>query len=196
MMKFEYPAGTKRLSFWEIACRVSGQNMTDSMPTNETVDALRELSAMVKSGIGNTTLPVVFDSPKGHTSFLRALSGGSASEEVDWSRFKYLMVRREDWERYHEAATAAELKAAPAAKVEAVPVVQALPDATPTPKRVRGKWTDDELRTLWNESLASGATQTSLAKKYGMSRTAIKKHLDTAEEKFSSKAKARGKWGI
>lgn len=69
-------------------------------------------------------------------------------------------------------------------------------DTPSTLKRVRAKWTDEDLFTLWNQSLVSGTTQTSLAKQYGISRPAIKKHLDTAAEKFSSKAKVRNRWGV
>ncbi len=68
-------------------------------------------------------------------------------------------------------------------------------DTASTQKRVRQKWTDGDLLTLWNESLDSNATQASLASKYGISRQAIKKHLDAAEEKFSSKAKVLSRWG-
>lgn len=48
------------------------------------------------------------------------------------------------------------------------------------------KWDDVMLRTLWEESIMPGVTQTSLAKKHGVKRQRIAVLLETAKGKFST----------
>lgn len=78
--------------------------------------------------------------------------------------------------------------AAPAAKVGAGETVT---EAKETPRTNKKIWDDDKLLTLWNESLQPGATQASLAKKYGVAPQRISALLKKAKEKFSASGKSK-----
>jgi hypothetical protein len=56
----------------------------------------------------------------------------------------------------------------------------------------RRKWTDDELRSLWQKSIVPGMTTQKLADEYGISRQGIEKQIDKAEEKFSKMKSKKG----
>ncbi|MDO9012291.1 MAG: hypothetical protein Q7U78_10880 [Gallionella sp.] len=71
-------------------------------------------------------------------------------------------------------------QAAPAAKVKALPVT------TPKAGTNEKTWDDARLRTLWEESIMPGVTQTSLATKHGVTRQRIAALIKTAKVKFSA----------
>ena len=64
------------------------------------------------------------------------------------------------------------------------------PSATVPPANNNVKWTDAEMRTLWDESLLPGATKQKLGNKYGVTRQRIATLLKVAQDKFRTSSKS------
>lgn len=115
------------------------------------------------------------------TNFLRLPLFAALAVEFEWGEMPPELV----------ALAKDAQQAAPAVKDEAAPV------ATPTPTAKDGtnkkKWDDARLRALWEESIMPGVTQTSLAKKHGVKRQRIATLINTAKEKFSTRASSHQK---
>jgi hypothetical protein len=94
---FVFPSSRDKLSVWDIACRHTGQNATEKVPTNETRDVLLGLVRDVTNG----RLWVEFG-PGADFDFLTGVVPALLANrlELDWHQLHLVTVRREDWLRY------------------------------------------------------------------------------------------------
>ncbi|EIN00426.1 hypothetical protein WQE_15386 [Paraburkholderia hospita] len=95
-----FPAALPKLSLWDLACLITGQNATDEKPTNETRHQLAALALAVFAG----KLYVEFHRDAGF-DFVSGFMPSAAAARVDteWRSLDRVTVRREDWQRYVDA---------------------------------------------------------------------------------------------
>lgn len=98
-MTFSFPPNRPKLSLWDIACRLTGQNATDEKPANETRDKLAELAEAVYGD----NLWVRFH-PDAGFDFVRGFMPAArhARIETDWRKLDHVTVDCADWARYEE----------------------------------------------------------------------------------------------
>lgn len=100
---FKFPDGFDRLSFWQIACRITGQNTLDEIPSNDTQDVLSILAKLIALDPPSNlwvTFDTVADGTKGHAAFLNSFKTKYGRDDVNWGQYKTMFVRRDDWESF------------------------------------------------------------------------------------------------
>src|SRR4051794_13516893 len=92
-----FPQALPKVSLWDLACLITGQNATDEKPTNDTRHQLAELAQAVYG----QKLWVEF-SPGAGFDFVSGFmpSAVAARVDTDWRSLDRITVRREDWQRY------------------------------------------------------------------------------------------------
>lgn len=124
----DFPVGYDRLSLWDIACRITGQDWRDSSPTTETRDVLACLidqayppgrpivtladGTDVATNRGEPVLlwiefDLVIDGKLAVDAFVDSMRvRGGRSDDLDWRHFQHIFVHRASWDRYRAARMA------------------------------------------------------------------------------------------
>ena len=103
-MDFKFPAGMSRMSLWQLAYQLAGQELSENQPSNATREKFAFLASLI-SRPAPECLPVEFDlrfdGVKGHSSYLKLFSLKEGRDDTDFEQFKTVFVRAEDWEQFN-----------------------------------------------------------------------------------------------